>query len=232
VTIQGGNSLFVNNAANTRSGFLRTSGEGTELSSFAGAGEPLILIAPDTSASMRFYTGGSTSASERMRITSGGSVIVGQSYMTYPVSVEAQSGGGQLALTRSGAVAEFYMGGTTGGSTQLFVRSGGSGGVRLDAGSTGWVSASDIRLKDIEKPIENAVESLSTLQTVYYSWKDSEDKSLHLGLIAQEVEDVFPELVSESSIDEMKGVNYTELIPVLIKAIQELKAEIDSLKTK
>jgi hypothetical protein len=176
--------------------------------------------------------GSAASMVKRLEINSSGSVIVGESYMSYPVSIEAQSGGGQLALTRSGAVAEFYMGGTTGGGTQLFVRSGGSGGVRLDAGSTGWVSASDIRLKDIEKPIENAVESLSTLQTVYYSWKDSEDKSLHLGLIAQEVEDVFPEIVSESSIDEMKGVNYTELIPVLIKAIQELKAEIDSLKNQ
>lgn len=176
--------------------------------------------------------GSAASMIQRLEINSSGSVIVGASYMTYPVSIEAQSGGGQLALTRSGAVAEFYMGGTTGGGTQLFVRSGGSGGVRLDAGSTGWVSASDIRLKDIEKPIENAVESLSTLQTVYYSWKDSEDKSLHLGLIAQEVEDVFPEIVSESSIDEMKGVNYTELIPVLIKAIQELKTEIDSLKNQ
>jgi len=176
----------------------------------------------------------------RMTITSGGNVLIGTttdtgaklnvmgSYMNYPVSIEAMAGGGQLALTRGGAVAEFYMGGSTGGGTQLYVRSGGSGGVRLDAGSTGWVSASDIRLKDIKKPIEKAVESLSTLQTVYYSWKDSDNKSLHIGLIAQEVEKVFPELVSESSIDGMKGVNYTELIPVIIKAIQELNKKINA----
>ena len=74
VTIQGGNSLFVNNAVNTRSGYLKTSGNGTELSSFAGAGEPLILIAPDTTATIRFYTGGSTGTNERMRISSGGNV--------------------------------------------------------------------------------------------------------------------------------------------------------------
>ena len=181
-----------------------------------------------------------TSSVERMRITSSGNVLIGTttdtgaklnvmgSYMTYPVSIEAMAGGGQLALTRGGAVAEFYMGGSTGGGTQLYVRSGGSGGVRLDAGSTGWVSASDIRLKYIKKPIEKAVESLSTLQTVYYSWKDSDNKNLHIGLIAQEVEKVFPELVSESSIDGMKGVNYTELIPVIIKAIQELNKKINA----
>jgi hypothetical protein len=175
---------------------------------------------------------GGISAGERMRITSRGSVIVGASFFTYPVSIEAQSGGGQLALTRSGAYAEFYMGGSTEGGTQLYVRSGGSGGVLLSAGSTGWVSASDIRLKDIEKPIENAVESLSALQTVYYSWKDSENKSLHLGLIAQEVEEVFSEVVTESSIDGMKGVKYTELIPVLVAAIKELKVENNLLKAR
>jgi trimeric autotransporter adhesin len=180
-----------------------------------------------------------TDNSERLRITSGGNILIGTttdtgaklnvggSYMAYPVSIEAGAGGNQLALTRSGAVAEFYMGGSTGGGTQLYVRSGGSGGVRLDAGSTGWVSASDIRLKDVTKPIQKAVESLLGLQTIYYSWKDSINKSLHIGLIAQEVEKVFPELVSESSIDGMKGVNYTELIPVIIKAIQELNEKIN-----
>jgi hypothetical protein len=167
-----------------------------------------------------------------MSITSGGSVKIGQSYMDYPLNIEAFAGGSQLALTRSGAVTEMFMGGSTGAGTQFFVRSGGSGGVRLDTGATSWASASDLRLKDIEKPIENAVESLSTLQTVYYSWKDSEDKSLHLGLIAQEVEEVYPELVSESSIDETKAVKYTELIPVLVAAIKELKAEIESLKSQ
>ena len=157
----------------------------------------------------------------------GARLNVGGSYDGYPVSIEAGSGGNQLSLTRGGAVAQFYMGGSSAGATQFYIRAGGSGGVLLSAGSTGWVSASDIRLKDVTKPIENAVESLSSLQTIYYSWKDSINKNLHIGLIAQEVEKVFPELVSESSIDGMKGVNYTELIPVIIKAIQELNEKIN-----
>ena len=233
-----------------------TEGAGVGGLSFAGNDgsgnqKDIALIGGETSQSnsgggaLRFLTranGGSLA--EAMRITSerrmllatttdtGAVINVSGSYMNYPVSIEAQPGGGQLALTRGGAVGEFYMGGTTGGTTELFVRSGGSGGVRLDAGSTGWVSASDIRLKDIEKPIENAVQSLQGLQTIYYSWKASQDKKLHLGLIAQEVEAVFPEIVSESSIDEMKGVKYTELIPVLIKAIQEQQTQIEELKSR
>jgi len=214
----------------------------------ANDSETGLYIQPDhTNGIVKLFASGGTNKAfaflngntEAMRITSGGNVLIGTqtdngarlnvngSYMAYPVSIEAGAGGNQLALTRSGAVAEIYMGGSTGAGTQLYVRSGGSGGVRLDAGSTGWVSASDIRLKDVTKPIQNAVESLSSLQTIYYSWKDSINKNLHIGLIAQEVEKVFPELVSESSIDGMKGVNYTELIPVLIKAIQELKAKLD-----
>jgi len=99
----------------------------------------------------------------------GAKLNVGGSYDGYPVSIEASSGGNQLSLTRGGAVAQFYMGGSSGGATQLYVRSGGSGGVRLDAGSTGWVSASDIRLKNINRKIENAIENLSQLQTIYFS---------------------------------------------------------------
>jgi hypothetical protein len=72
IYVRSGNGVYVNNASNTRTGYLITSSEGTELSSFNGAGEPLILKAPDASASIRLYTGGLTSANERVRITSTG----------------------------------------------------------------------------------------------------------------------------------------------------------------
>ena len=71
VTIQGGNALFVNNAANTRSGSFYTSVDGTEISSFNGAGEPLLLKSPVGYISM--FTNGA----EHMRITSGGNVGIG-----------------------------------------------------------------------------------------------------------------------------------------------------------
>jgi hypothetical protein len=234
----GGFRILDNDALRSILLFPPTSGTAAIVESTSANG--LNLNASNASGNISLLIGGS----QAVKITSGrrmllatdtdtGAVInVSGSYMGYPVSIEAQSGGGQLALTRGGAVGEFYMGGTTGGTTELYVRSGGSGGVRLDAGTTGWVSASDIRLKDIEKPIENAVQSLQGLQTIYYSWKASQDKKLHLGLIAQEVEAVFPEIVSESSIDEMKGVNYMGLIPVLIKAIQEQKTQIEELKSR
>jgi hypothetical protein len=132
VTIQGGNSLIINNAANTRSGFLRTSGEGTELSSFAGAGEPLILIAPDTTANIRFYTAGSTSGNERMRITSDGNVGIGT---TDPQSRFDVLGSGDTVLNSRG---------------NLFVSSGGT--ATQVAGRGGQISFGAWLNGDLSKP--------------------------------------------------------------------------------
>lgn len=106
-----------------------------------------------------------------------------------------------------------------------------SGGVYLTSGATSWTANSDIRLKNINSHIENAVEKLSTLQTINFSYKDDKFKKQNLGLIAQEVEKIFPELIDKNN-DGMLGVRYTELVPVLIKAIQELKLEIETLKNK
>jgi hypothetical protein len=107
-----------------------------------------------------------------------------------------------------------------------------SGGVYLTNGATSWTANSDERLKTINSNIENATDKLSTLRTVKYSWKEDELNREYLGLIAQDVEKVLPELVDKDEKDEIGtlGVRYTEMIPVLVKAIQELKAENDTLK--
>ena len=72
-----------------------------------------------------------------------------------------------------------------------------------------------------------------TLRTVKYSLKDDERNKINLGLIAQDVVKVFPEIVDieNDEIGKM-GVRYTELIPILVASIKELKAEIDELKNK
>ena len=56
------------------------------------------------------------------------------------------------------------------------------------------------------------------------------DNGRHLGVSAQEVQEVFPEAVATRPIDEYLTVKYEKLVPVLIEAIKELKAEIDTLK--
>jgi hypothetical protein len=96
---------------------------------------------------------------------------------------------------------------------------------------------SDIRLKNIEGNIEDALSKLMTLNGVYFR-ENEVAKSLgynndkrQVGVIAQEVQEVIPEIVSPAPIDEKYlTVKYEKLIPLLIEAIKELKLEIDLLK--
>jgi hypothetical protein len=107
----------------------------------------------------------------------------------------------------------------------------GSGGVRLTPGATSWTGISDLRLKNINSEITNATSKLNTLRAVNFSWKSDETQRENLGLIAQDIEAVFPQIV-DTDKDGLMGVRYTELIPVLVKAIQELKSENDNLKSR
>ena len=93
--------------------------------------------------------------------------------------------------------------------------------------------SSDIRLKENISPIKNALEKVSKLNGVEYDFKDSKDygylKKHQIGLIAQEVEKVIPEVVSEQENGNL-GVSYQHLTAVLVEAIKEQQSKIDSLK--
>ena len=88
-------------------------------------------------------------------------------------------------------------------------------------------SASDIRLKTNIKPFENTLEKIVQINGVSFNWIDSNAKSG--GIIAQDVEKVFPELVNDG---DHKTVNYNGLIGVLIESIKELKQEVEDLKLR
>ncbi|NEP35885.1 tail fiber domain-containing protein [Moorena sp. SIO3B2] len=98
--------------------------------------------------------------------------------------------------------------------------------------SSGTLSGSDLRLKKDIANLEQSLEKLIKLRGVHYRWKDSSrDQSLQIGLIAQEVETVFPELV-EVGPDGMKSLNYEGLISPLIEAIKEQQVQITQLRTE
>jgi len=93
--------------------------------------------------------------------------------------------------------------------------------------ATDFNSTSDINLKKDISEIENPLDLVEKLHGVKFTWKSDDRKTI--GVIAQELEEVLPELVSNTDI---KTVNYDGLIGVLIEAVKELKAEIEELKTK
>jgi hypothetical protein len=103
--------------------------------------------------------------------------------------------------------------------------------------STGQLSATDLnstsdeRLKEDIKQISNALEKVLKLRGVSYTLKES---GVHrIGVIAQEVEEIIPEVIGMIDDDiHTKTVSYGNLIGLLIEAIKELSEEIENLKNK
>src|SRR5690554_611931 len=111
-----------------------------------------------------------------------------------------------------------------------------------------WFNISDARLKSNIQPIPSALEKIMQLSGNSYTLttpgrgidgKISMQEKVQYGVIAQEVQAVFPEMISENAVFRNLGdqtvyktVNYNELIPVLIEALKELKGEVDANKSE
>ena len=91
--------------------------------------------------------------------------------------------------------------------------------------ATDFNSTSDITLKDNVSIIDNALEMINNLEGISWNWKDTGKASL--GVSAQNVETVAPELVTTG---DHKAVNYNGLVGVLIEAVKSLSAEVETLK--
>jgi hypothetical protein len=92
--------------------------------------------------------------------------------------------------------------------------------------------SSDARLKEDIVGIDDALHRVSQLRGVNYQWTDqSRGESPQIGVIAQEVEEVFPEVISTDN-QGYKSVSYGKLVAPLIEAVKELKAENEDLKLR
>ena len=89
-----------------------------------------------------------------------------------------------------------------------------------------YITTSDINLKENIKTVENSLNTLTQLRGVSFDWKETGKGSY--GVIAQELEEVLPDLINTG---EVKSVNYNGIIGVLIEAVKELKKEIEELKS-
>jgi hypothetical protein len=90
------------------------------------------------------------------------------------------------------------------------------------------ISQSDRNIKTNIIPIEDCLEKINNMSGYRYNRIDLNDDRTHIGLIAQEIEEIFPELVTESN--NIKGINYQGFIAVLLNCIKELNKKIESKK--
>jgi len=90
---------------------------------------------------------------------------------------------------------------------------------------------SDARVKENVVTVDNALNKLLALRGVYYNRTDSDDKRTKLGVIAQEILKVIPEVVNQDN-DGIYNVSYGNLAGLFIEAIKEQQAQIEELKAK
>jgi len=95
--------------------------------------------------------------------------------------------------------------------------------------ANGTIQTSDIRLKKNILPLNYGLKEVLMMQPVSYDWKDNSGKN-KIGLIAQEVKKIIPQVVTGDEEKETLGMNYAELVPVLINSIKELQQQINEMK--
>ncbi len=92
-------------------------------------------------------------------------------------------------------------------------------------------NSSDQRLKEnINQIDDEETDELFTFNPVMYSYKNDMSHKKHYGILAQDVEKVFPELVENNNISGYKTVNYQELLPIMLAKMKKMQNEIDELK--
>lgn len=120
------------------------------------------------------------------------------------------------------------------GNGNVMINTTTDAGYKLDVNGsvrgTSW-TPSDRNLKKNIETLTGGLDKILSVRGVTYNWKDiTKETGSQVGVIAQEVEEVFPELVNTDK-QGMKAVNYAGLVAPLIEAVKELKKENDSLKS-
>ena len=187
-------------------------------------------------------TGGGT-YTERMRIDSSGNLLVGTtSNASSAAKMMVSSTAPQMAIDGNGAGVNSLINWTTSGTTKaqtffdatntrFYIACNNSGGVYLASGGTSWTAVSDERVKDIIEPITDAANKVSTLRAVIGKYKTDAEDTRRSFLIAQDIQAVLPEAVDATNPENL-GVQYTDVIPLLVAAIQEQQTIINDLKAR
>jgi hypothetical protein len=184
-----------------------------------------------------------TNNTERMRIDSSGNLLIGATSginkLLVDDPVDRAQAAAQFNIKGSGYNLVMHLDGTAayigqnsnGRVLRMYSGSNTAVGVNLGAGGNSWGTYSDERVKDIIEPIKNGIEILLGLRTVIGKYKFDETNKRRVFLIAQDVQKVLPEAVIEDTSGDL-SLQYQDLIPVLVKAIQEQQAIINDLKAR
>ena len=170
---------------------------------------------------------------ERMRINASGNLLVGKTVVGDNVIgvTLAPDGGGYFS--QNGTINFLTCFNTAASAYRFYVTAAG----QINATSTSITAISDASLKENVRDLETGLSQVLALKPRRFDWKEEthlEQKDV-AGFIAQEVEGVLPELVYDykyNETDTKKALKMGDMLPTLVKAIQEQQAQIEALKAE
>jgi len=188
-----------------------------DLFSNTGSGAAGILTSAGTP--IVFYSGND---GEHMRLDNSGNLLVGKTSAGLTVAGCRIQPEGDVRISKTGAAADTMIGFYKNGSGTSVGR------IESTSTSTDYITSSDERLKDniTDAPAGN----IDSIKVRSFDWK-ADGSHQEYGFIAQELETVAPYAVSKGETDEDTwGVDYSKLVPLLVKEVQDLKAKVEALE--
>jgi hypothetical protein len=188
-----------------------------------------------TDGQLTFYTASNTAsqvAQERMRIDSAGNLLVGTDVSGGKVTIDSPSNDGLNVAVGVNNLVMISKRGNDGDHIR-FQNSAGAiaGNINVTGTTTTYATSSDQRLKENIADADDAGSKIDAIQVRQYDWK-ADGSHQDYGMVAQELQLVAPEAVSgDADSEEMMGVDYSKLVPMLIKEIQSLRNRVAQLET-
>jgi len=175
-------------------------------------------------------------STERLRITSAGDVLIGTTTAIGSASeiLQIKNDNGEHK-----GIAVGNSDGALNTTAIAFYNSNGAvGAIRTSGSATSYATSSDYRLKENVVPMEGALDRVDALKPSRFNFIADADKTVD-GFLAHEVAEIIPEAISgeKDAVDKegnaiYQGIDQSKLVPLLVGAIQELKAEIETLKSQ
>jgi len=183
------------------------------------------------------FIGFHVDASEKMRITSTGNVGINRSSVDTGSMLDiSHTGSSKYALRCDSSE-------TSGTQYHILFSRGGTGAGYIASNSATSITFNNISDERLKENIENsgsAIQDIKDLKVRQYDWKDNIDTHKDFGFVAQELHSIIPEAVAVGS-DELDdngkpkqswGVDYSHIIPRLVKAVQEQQTKIETLEAE
>jgi hypothetical protein len=182
-----------------------------------------------------FPTSFITNNTEKMRISSGGDVFMGTTSNISGVGTARltvkTSASGSFAAAFEGEYGVGINANAGNGNLMYFYYSGQAtpkGSISTDGTSVAFNTTSDYRLKEDLQDFKG-LDLVSKIPVYDFKWKTDESRSY--GVMAHELQEVLPDAVSgDKDAEEMQGVDYSKIVPLLVKSIQELSAKLEALE--